>query len=85
MYRSSVIENARDDYFKDVYESLTHGNQNEELDYHMHNNLLYHLGKLCVPKDERENVIIEAHISLISSHFEVGKTIAQLQRYCYWP
>jgi hypothetical protein len=31
------------------------------------------------------HVIIEAHTSLISGHFGVGKTIPQLQRFCYWP
>ena len=30
-------------------------------------------------------MIREAHTSLVSGHFGVGKTIAQLQRYCYWP
>jgi hypothetical protein len=68
-----------------VYESLTYGNQNEELDYHVHDNLLYHIGKIYIPRDERETVIKESHTSLISSHFGVGKTIAQLQGYCYWP
>lgn len=56
----------------------------EKLD-HVHDKLLYHLGKLCIPKDERVHVVKEAHTSLISSHFGVGKTIAQLQRYSYWP
>jgi hypothetical protein len=42
----------------------------------MHENLLYHLENLCIPRDERVNVIREAHTSLISSHFGVGKTIA---------
>jgi hypothetical protein len=53
--------------------------------YYMHDNLLYHLGKLCIPRDERVNVIREAHTSLISGHFGVGKIVAQLQRYFYWP
>ena len=50
----------------------------------MHNNLLYHLGKLCIPSDERENVIREADTSLTFGHFRVGKTIVHLQRYFYW-
>jgi hypothetical protein len=48
----------------------------------MHENLLYHLGKLCIPRDERVKVTREAHTSLISGHFGVGKIVAQLQRYC---
>lgn len=51
----------------------------------MHNGLLYHLGKLWVPRDERVDVIRKAHTSLISIHFGVGKIVAQLQIYCYWP
>jgi hypothetical protein len=82
-HESYVEQYAKDDDFKDIYEALTHGNQ--QSDYYMHENLLYHLGKLCIPRDERVNVIREAHTSLISGHFGVGKTIAQLQRYCYWP
>ena len=68
-----------------MYESLSQGNQNEELYYHVHNNFLYHLGKLCIPQGERNNTTREANTSLISGHFGVGKTVANLQRYCYWP
>jgi hypothetical protein len=65
--------------------SLTHGNLHEELDYHVHDNLLYHLGKLCIPMDERENVIRESHTSLIYGHFKLGKTVVWLKRYFSWP
>jgi hypothetical protein len=41
----------------------------------MHNNLLYHLGKICIPRDETMNVIREAHTSLIYRHFGLGNTI----------
>ena len=34
---------------------------------------------------KRNSIIREAHTSLIVGHFDVGKTIAHLQRYCYWP
>jgi hypothetical protein len=51
----------------------------------VHDKLLYHLGKLCIPWGERFNIIREAHSSLIAGHFGVGKTMANLQRYCYWP
>jgi hypothetical protein len=30
-------------------------------------------------------VIREAHNFLVSRHFGVGKTMAHLQRFCYWP
>eukprot|EP00253_Pinus_taeda_P019290 PITA_19290 len=80
-----IEQYASDDEFKDVYASLSKGNHVEENDYHMHNNLLFHLGKLCIPQGERINVIREAHSSLIAGHFGVSKTVAHLQRYCYWP
>jgi hypothetical protein len=83
-HESYVEQYARDDDFKDVYEALNRGN--EKLDYHMHGKLLYHLGNICIPMDETKNVTREAHRSLTSFRFSVGKTIgAQLQIYCYWP
>jgi hypothetical protein len=85
MHESYVEQYALDTDFKEVYENLCHSNHVEELDYHVHNNLLYHLGKLCIPQGERINIIREAHSSLIASHFGVGNTMANLQRYCYWP
>jgi hypothetical protein len=85
MHESYVEQYALDADFKDVYETLCHSNHVEELDYHLHNNLLYHLGKLCIPQGERINIIREAHSSLIAGHFGVGKTVANLQRFCYWP
>jgi hypothetical protein len=85
MHESYVEQYALDTDFKEVYETLCHSNHVEELDYHVHNNLLYHLGKLCIPQGERINIIREAHSSLIAGHFGVGKTVANLQRYCYWP
>jgi hypothetical protein len=85
MHESYMEQYALDTDFKEVYETLCHSNHVEELDYHVHNNLLYHLGKLCIPQGERINIIREAHSSLIAGHFGVGKTVANLQRYCYWP
>jgi hypothetical protein len=75
---SDVEQYARDDDFKDVYETLTKKIHNKGVDYHPHNNILYHLGKVCISKDGRVNVIWEAHTSFISVHFGVGKTVAEL-------
>ena len=46
---------------------------------------MYHLGKICIAQSERVHVIREYHTSLILGHFGVGKTIAQLQKFCYCP
>ena len=78
-----IEQYATDDDFKEIYEKLTNGTQVE--DYYLQGKLLYHLGKLCVPTSERVHVIREAHTSLVSGHFGVGKTLAHLQRLVYWP
>ena len=57
----------------------------EEVNYHIHDMLLYHLGKLCIPQGERVHVIREANSSRVSRHFGVGKIVAQLKKNCYWP
>ena len=49
---SYVEQYAHDANFQEVYLNLSQGHQVEELDYHVHDNLLYHLGKLCVPQGE---------------------------------
>jgi hypothetical protein len=76
MHESYVEQYALDTDFKEVYETLCHSNHVEELDYHVHDNLLYHLGKICIPQGERINIIRESHSSLIAGHFGVGKTVA---------
>ena len=85
MHESYVEKYAYDNEFQVVYASFKQGNQIEELDYHVHNSFLYHFGKLCIPQGERNNIIREAHTSLIVGHFGVGKIIVNLQRYGYWP
>ena len=58
VFNESYIEKyALDNDFQDVYTRSSQGNQVEELDYHLHDNLLYHLSKLCIPQGERLNVI----------------------------
>jgi len=55
------------------------------IDYHLQDGLLYKLDKLCVPKGESLHLIREAHASKVAGNFSVGKTMANLQRYVYWP
>ena len=62
-----IEQYAKDDDFKYVYDALTHGNQQSY--YYMHESFLYHLGKLCIPRDERVNVIREPHTYLIYGNF----------------
>jgi hypothetical protein len=79
---SYVEQYAIDEDFKEVYEKLTHGAHVEN--YCLRGKLLYHLGKLFIPTSERVHVIQEAHTSLVSGNFGVGKTMAHLQRFCYY-
>ena len=83
MHESYVEHHVLDTDFKDVYATLCQTNQVGELDYHVHDKILYHLGKLCIPQGERVNIIREEHYSLVAGHFGVGKTMENLQRYCY--
>ena len=85
VHESYIEQYARDIDFQDVYASLSEGNQVEEKYYHMNKNLLFHLGKLCIPQGERLSIMRESHSSHIDGHFGVSKTVAHLQRYCYWP
>jgi len=48
-YESYIEQYVNNSDIQEVYASLSQGNQIEELDYHVHNNFLYHLGKLCIP------------------------------------
>ena len=48
LHESYVQKNT---YFQDVYSSLSQRNQVEENFYHLHHNLLYHLGKKDVVID----------------------------------
>lgn len=49
----------------------THIWEIEEVYYHVHDKLLYHLGELCIPQCEKVNLIGEARTSLITGHFGV--------------
>lgn len=55
------------------------------IDNHLQNELLYRLGKLCVPKCEQLQLITEAHTTKVVGHFVGGKTMTNLKRYVYWP
>ena len=53
VHESYIEQYASDVYFKDVYAKLSEGNHVEENDYNFHNNLLFHIGKLCIPRHFR--------------------------------
>ena len=78
VHESYIEQYAHDVYFQDVYDILSEGNQVEDKDYHMHINLLFHLGKLCIPQGQMPSVMREVHSYLIVGHFGVSKTRVHL-------
>ena len=50
VHESYIEQYASDVDFKDVYANLSEGNHVEENDYHLHNNFLFHMSKLCIPQ-----------------------------------
>jgi hypothetical protein len=65
MHESYVEQYALDVDFKVAYATLCHSNQVEELDYHVHDKIMYHIGKLCIPQGERVNIIREEILLLL--------------------
>ena len=57
VHESYIEQYAHDIDFQDVYASLSEWNQVEVNDYHMYKNLLFHFGKLCIPKGGRLSVM----------------------------
>jgi hypothetical protein len=53
-------------------------------DFHIQDELLCHLGHLCVPTRKREKLIWEAHYSKVAGHFCVEKTMVIIQKHFYW-
>lgn len=80
---------SEDEDFNEVYQQLqtqSHVYDGDNIiDYHLQDGLLYMMDKLCVPKGECLHLIREAHSSKVAGHFGVGKIVANLQRYVYWP
>jgi len=59
-----IEQYALDNDFQELYANLSQGKQVEELDYHLHDNLFYHLDRLYIPQGERVNVISDLKITL---------------------
>jgi hypothetical protein len=54
-------------------------------DFHIQDELLCHMGHLCVPTSECAKMIWEAHYSRVAGHFGVVKMVVVLQKHFYWP
>jgi hypothetical protein len=51
--------------------------------FHLQDEMLCHLGHICVPSSERVKLIWEAHYSRVAGHFGFEKTVAMLQKHFY--
>jgi hypothetical protein len=54
-------------------------------DFHIQDELLCHLGHLCVPISEQAKLIWEARYSQVARHFGVEKIVVVLHKHFYWP
>jgi hypothetical protein len=52
--------------------------------FHLQDELLCHMGYLCVPSSERAKLIWEAHYSQMAWHFIMENTVAVLHKHLYW-
>jgi len=68
--------------FNNTYQALLEGKQVPN--FHPWDELLFHLGNICVPSSEHAKMILEVHYSQVARHFGVEKTMAVLQNYFYW-
>jgi hypothetical protein len=69
--------------FATTYQLL--GTCDNVTNFHIQDELLFHLGHLCAPAIEHAKMIWEAHYSWMARHFGVEKIVVILQKYFYWP
>jgi hypothetical protein len=70
--------------FKDAYEKCREGRTWNK--YVLHDGLLYHANKLCVPASSVHLLFLqEAHGSGLMGHFRVKKTEDVLAAHFFWP
>jgi hypothetical protein len=50
-------------------------------DFYIQEGLLCHLGHLCIPTNEHENIIWESHYSWMARHFGVEKIVFVLHKH----
>ena len=72
-----------DPEFGHTYQTLLEGQHVP--DFNLQDDLLCHLGHLCVTSRKHAKMILEAHYSWFVGHFEVKIMVEVLQKYFYWP
>lgn len=90
----STPDVVNDLWYKERYEATVAGKDSDF--YKIKNGLLYHRfdklkklfeneWKLCIPVEDRENVLYEEHDCVLASHPGLFKTIRRIQLIYYWP
>lgn len=98
MYISTVdiidVSKTQDDWYSKTFESIKSDPKNEN--FKIVNDILYHRfdkikkvyeneWKICVPQENRLDVLKEQHDSVLASHPGVYKTVHRIQNLYYWP
>jgi hypothetical protein len=71
-----------DPHFSTTYHMLGRGTT--VADFHLQDELLYHLGHLFVPSSECAKMIWESHYSQMVGHFGMENTMIVLHKHFYW-
>jgi hypothetical protein len=53
-------------------------------EFHLQDNLLFHLDHLCLPSSECTKMIWEAHYNQVAGHLSIEKIVAVLRQHFYW-
>ena len=63
---------GKDLNFCNIYNTTLEGKNVH--DFYIQDGLVFHIGHICVPSEERKKLIWEAHYSRVAGHFGIGKT-----------
>lgn len=88
------VTESQDKWYVDLFESVKAEPSNEY--FKIENNVLYHRfdkiknpfeneWKVCVPEENRLNVLKEQHNAILASHPGIMKTLRRIQSVYYWP
>lgn len=96
----SVIEilessKSQDEWYLKLFESIQSDNEKND-NFKIMDGIMYHRfdkiksplendWKICVPKENRADVLNEQHDSVLASHPGIFKTIRRIQNVYYWP
>ena len=84
------FERLKDDYescpdFGELYTCLSNAPQPILDDYTLQDGYLFKANKLCIPRSSvRDFLVWEIHVGEFAGHFDLDKTIEEVERQFYW-